>query len=1616
MADSNASIEQRRVAWLHMQRALRLPAQLTFYAASMGALLIMLPNDAIGLISGLGVNLLSGLLDRIARGEHIPDDEINTQVKQALEQTNIAAALQVADTQSLIARQFRRFDLLEYAIQQGEYTLVGLLTAQAEQYTAFMDEVRSELAQVDEKLDLLVSGQDALMSLIRRALSVDAVPVIQPKARLFLSYARADDEAFVKRLYDNLSEREFEVWWDRVSMPSRGLTFSQEIRGAIDTVDRLVLVVGPGALKSNYVREEWKYALGICKPVNVILRLEDGSCLPDVLRGPDYRDFRQDAHFEVELKRLIEQLQETPAPVGSCPNVPILPSPYLLRTEELTVLKQQLLGKRKEHILITDVGRKIGVWGMGGTGKSVLVAAAARDCEVRRAFPDGVIWITLGKDDINLIARQMQLADALNDHPQLFSDVQAGRTHLCKLLENKSCLIILDDVWQAVHAEAFDVLGPGCCLLITTRDEGIVTALGAKGVPLDVLSPNAALSLLADWTGQPVAELPKQAREIVEECGCLPLALAMVGAMLKGKPSRWDNVLHKLQSADLDRIGHEFLHYRYRNLMSAIQVSVDALDDIEDLTALMPKTRYLEMSVFPADTPIPEAALITYWELLGLSRFNIEDLLDTFVQRSLARRDANNNLTLHDLQFDYIGTYVENLSALHERLLMAYKQKCSNGWHSGPNDGYFFERLAYHLRAAGRYTELYNLLIGDPDWMEAKFIACVGDNSYMADLGMVIRDFADPLSSNHLLLLSQLHAAQQVVHSRVNIYNDMSLKTLVWLGREQEALNHARLRGASWAIFDGLMAIHEAQQEQRRANLTLLNEALRVARNIDNEWTRAEALGKLAAALVRIGDSRALSIFEEAKAAAHCEQNEGGKSGALQKLAAVLAQLELYEEARAVADSIQIKSSRVEALLDLAVVLTQVGDARSHSIFDEAETVAYSIQDDWYREWSLSDLAKSLANAGHIDRVENVIRNVQAEYWQAQTLLVLARVLVQTDTDRSLAVFAKTETVARGIQDEYRRETTLGDLAEALAKARQFERAKTVANAIQSTYERGNAMEALGISLALVGKDEEAKVLFSMQEEWKQSWILYSLTKELAKEGLFEKAEEVAHSIQNWERQSDAFQILVTAYIGAGQYEKAQAIARNIQGLYQRAEALQSVAAYMARAGNIRAYESYKEAEVAIRNTQNESHYAEALHALTATLAQSNDNRCHTMFPEVEVAAQSIQDEAQRARALRNLAVVLNQAESERCHIVFEDAEVAAHSIQDEAQRARALCDLAVSLAQTGNDRCRTVLKETETVVRSIQGESRRAGVLCDLATALAQTDYDWASAVFEEAEITARNIQDERSQAEALQALVIALTQARQFDKAYKIAHDIQVEMFSAESLRNLVVELCQNERYDQACEVAYSISEKWYRAFALRELAIALLKTEKFRALSLLSEVEHLAHEIQDETCKSSALSLLAAALTPIDKDRAISLLTEAKEFRGRIDGSGEGIFANGMLALSLVKLGRVKEAQEILYEIPSNVGQGIGNDQMNANRIFQAILDYFVDTKTWTEALSALNGCHLNRLLMYWIEWRNSVESVESGLSLEILVEVLRIINWIHPAWKKVYEILSVGATQA
>ncbi len=547
--------------------------------------------------------------------------------------------------------------------------------------------------------------------------------------RLFLSYARNDDETFVARLHAALTAAGFSVWFDRVSMPSRQLTFHQEIRDAVTACDRLVLVVGPNAVSSDYVTQEWRFAyFEAVKCVNPIIRMDavgaagqkiDAySLIPEDLRLVHAEDFRDDAEFDAHIANLIRQLNDPLPPAGKLVAVPELPPHYLDQPARIAALRDILLADLQKPVVVSGAAARVGLQGMGGIGKSVLASALAHRPEVRRAFPDGVYWVTLGQEP-NVADLQRGLARALGDDG-LFAGVDAGKEKLRELLGGRAALLVLDDVWKRGHAEAFNVLGPRGRLLLTTRDAGLVTALAAKENHYQVQLPTEAEAeaLLAKAAGVPIRELPAEARDIVDECGRLPLGLALCGGMVSGGRT-WQDVLAALREHDLEYLSDSHpAEEQHRSIWKAMDVSIRALAEDQ-------RERFAELAVFALDTGAPEAAVETLWaHTAGLSPRRGRDLLMNFRQRSLVDFDVGTRrMSLHDLLHNFASgmapKHFGSLQALHRRLLGAYRKNCSGDWPSGPNDGYFLENCVHHLIAAAEVDDAVALLTDLP-WIEAK--------------------------------------------------------------------------------------------------------------------------------------------------------------------------------------------------------------------------------------------------------------------------------------------------------------------------------------------------------------------------------------------------------------------------------------------------------------------------------------------------------------------------------------------------------------------------------------------------------------------------------------------------------------------------------------------------------------------------------------------------------------------------------------------------------------------------------------------------------------------------------------------------------------------------------
>jgi len=391
--------------------------------------------------------------------------------------------------------------------------------------------------------------------------------------------------------------------------------------------------------------------------------------------------------------------------------VGVLPTELICRDNDIETIKSKILTKDRKKTAI--IGKGLALHGMGGIGKTVLANMLAHDDDIYKVFSDGIIWITLGQNP-NIIAHQKNILIALGKENPYIENEDNGKNQIENYIGKRHILLIVDDVWHFSHIQYF-LFGSQCQnlgLLSTTRNAEIANDLSDEPHCVDLLSPEDSLVLLAKWAKCKSNELPAVASEVAKECGYLPLALAMIGAMVRKRPDSWQSALERLKNADLKTIHANFPDYPYPDILKSLQVSVDGLP--ADL-----KEKYLSLAVFPEDSPISRKVFYSYWKENNQKTYQIDDILDRLSDYSLLKKEEKGYITLHDLQFDYIRTQVKDIKAAHQHLLDKYRLVLSNGWPSGPNDGYFFQNLITHLIADNRLHDTVSLLTSF-EWIETK--------------------------------------------------------------------------------------------------------------------------------------------------------------------------------------------------------------------------------------------------------------------------------------------------------------------------------------------------------------------------------------------------------------------------------------------------------------------------------------------------------------------------------------------------------------------------------------------------------------------------------------------------------------------------------------------------------------------------------------------------------------------------------------------------------------------------------------------------------------------------------------------------------------------------------
>lgn len=250
----------------------------------------------------------------------------------------------------------------------------------------------------------------------------------------------------------------------------------------------------------------------------------------------------------------------------------------------------------------------IGIYGLGGIGKTRLVTEIGKRAKDENLF-DQVLMATVSQNpDIRRI--QWTLADMLDLNFKDDADTSRANELRARLKRERKVLVIMDDVWEGIDMDSVGVFPysnqKGCKIVVTTRREKVCEDMCCNLVfRLDVIKYVEAWALFseyADLKDQKSNLVLSKAKNIVKECGGLPLAIVVVGSALRGKDLEdYEDALKRLSSSSFVDV-----ESADREIYTCLKLSYDYLED-EDT-----KKCFLLCSVFPEDSTIAVKELTRY--------------------------------------------------------------------------------------------------------------------------------------------------------------------------------------------------------------------------------------------------------------------------------------------------------------------------------------------------------------------------------------------------------------------------------------------------------------------------------------------------------------------------------------------------------------------------------------------------------------------------------------------------------------------------------------------------------------------------------------------------------------------------------------------------------------------------------------------------------------------------------------------------------------------------------------------------------------------------------------------------------------------------------------------
>nr|GMC55550.1 probable disease resistance protein At1g12290 isoform X2 [Ipomoea batatas] len=262
----------------------------------------------------------------------------------------------------------------------------------------------------------------------------------------------------------------------------------------------------------------------------------------------------------------------------------------------------------KIYKLVEDENvRSIGVYGMGGVGKTTLVKHIHN--QILRNDPRAnVYWVTVSHD-FNLRKLQDNIAKSAGiDLSDDQNEVQRAAILLNHFVEKNNVVLILDDVWDNISLENLGVppRAKGCKLILTTRLRDVCRRIGCEKLfQVNAFNEEEGWNLFKEILVQDgcivlTDVIEKYAKQLAKKCGGLPLALNIAAASMRGVNDDriWSNAINNFQNASLQ------LEKMETNMFEILKFSYNRLTD----PSL--KECFLYCCLYPEDEEIEKDEII----------------------------------------------------------------------------------------------------------------------------------------------------------------------------------------------------------------------------------------------------------------------------------------------------------------------------------------------------------------------------------------------------------------------------------------------------------------------------------------------------------------------------------------------------------------------------------------------------------------------------------------------------------------------------------------------------------------------------------------------------------------------------------------------------------------------------------------------------------------------------------------------------------------------------------------------------------------------------------------------------------------------------------------------